>query len=202
LSSGWASGNGVLSALNLVGSTSRFNLPEDSLNLVTGSILAIFTLIGAALTGGMSFSLSTVVVVVLSASCAAISLIFAVPSTLQSTHKVGFVAGYAVALLAATVGSSTRLWTLVAQVSFGIFAYIADYLDLKMETLRSHERTANCRIDQERKGEVGLSEMTIALLKACEQWPFVYGILKEKDSRRIFYFMRSELSAPLRSSAC
>lgn len=41
------------------------------------------------------------------------------------------------------------------------------------------------------------SKASLWLLKRCENWPFIYAILKERDSRRIFYFMGCVARIPI-----
>ncbi|WEW62039.1 Putative zinc transporter msc2 [Emydomyces testavorans] len=38
------------------------------------------------------------------------------------------------------------------------------------------------------------SRASLWLMKSCESWPFLYAILRERDSRRIFYFMSLNFS--------
>jgi zinc transporter 5/7 len=154
---------------------------EDiQLTLVSGALLAVVTVLlspfnGARLTFGATDFFSTLIM----AACFAVSLTLSSPASLHTRQKMGYVAASVLVIFFSALphSESSRLlcltWIIVAVLSY--FAAIFD------DPKHGHASHAH--------SEAELSAVTKFLLQKGESYPLLYSILKEDDSRRIFYFM-------------
>ena len=63
---------------------------------------------------------------------------------------------------------------------------------MKLDTHFNHSRTHSKHQhthEHKHNDNAGVSRFTNAVLHQVEEWPLLYNIIAEKDSRRIFYFM-------------
>ncbi|PGH15229.1 hypothetical protein AJ79_02594 [Helicocarpus griseus UAMH5409] len=158
----------------------------------TGAVFGVFCFLIGYTTGGISITIPTSVVALLAALLSTISFAHIRPSTFQSRHQLGFVSGSSTTFIFQAFTSHMELSTAVVPCSFIVLGYILIHLDLKLvkpgksgHSHGTHEHGHSHHHSSENRP----SRLTRWLLKTCEHWPFMYGILKEKDSRRIFYFM-------------
>lgn len=99
--------------------------------------------------------------------------------------------GFGSSLLTTAVISSTGYLELLVHALLSVAAYLSVWFDKKVASRGHHNHHHHHHHNHHHhKKETSHSAFTGRLLAACESWPFVYGILREKDSRRIFYFMR------------
>lgn len=170
---------------------------DTNLTLLTGAISSILLVSTSILSSthihpGTAFQwmwfLSTIV-------GGATALVVSQPTTLCANRKLGFLVGSALLLFISNV-FSTSTWTLcafqaiLAGISyFGVQLDDNSYSSLGMSK-RDHQHHPHVFEPHASRRELNPSKLTLFLLSLFHRWPLVHGILVEKDSRRIFYFMR------------
>lgn len=160
-----------------------------------GSILAGFCLLMAIMSGGINIALPSLTSILMVGLFSAISFLSIEPKTFQSKHQIGFIAGSGFSLVVSAIVSPMEFSDLASTCSFTILSYIFVRLDLRTVKSETNDYSHAMHGHQEyhhnhhHSNENSPSRITRWLLKTCEHWPFIYGILKEKDSRKIFYFM-------------
>ncbi|EGC42602.1 cation efflux protein/zinc transporter [Histoplasma capsulatum var. duboisii H88] len=160
-----------------------------------GSILAGFCLLMAIMSGGINIALRSLTSILMVGLFSAISFLSIEPKTFQSKHQIGFIAGSGFSLIVSAIVSPMEFSDLASTCSFTILSYIFVRLDLRTVKSETNDYSHAMHGHQEyhhnhhHSNENSPSRITRWLLKTCEHWPFIYGILKEKDSRKIFYFM-------------
>ncbi|EGE06920.1 CDF zinc transporter [Trichophyton equinum CBS 127.97] len=154
-----------------------------TVNLVIGTVLGALILFVVLFSGGFSaVPLSSLPIFVVGLFTAASQLIYGIDATGRPSLP-SIVSGAIIAVIAMFVTSQTHIIPLQA-TRFGL-ACLASFADSKIVHKDNHSQE---------KTEKKPSRMTLWLLGACEQWPFIHAILKERDSRRIFYFMNLNLT--------
>lgn len=150
-----------------------------TVNLVIGTVLGALILFVVLFSGGFSaVPLSSLPIFVVGLFTAASQLIYRIDATGRSSLP-SIASGAIIAVISMFVTSQTHIIPLQA-TRFGL-ACLASFADSKIVHNDNHSQE---------KTEKKPSRMTLWLLGACEQWPFIHAILKERDSRRIFYFMK------------
>ncbi|KAJ5174203.1 uncharacterized protein N7482_000080 [Penicillium canariense] len=162
---------------------------DAPLALITGASLAGLTLLFSR---GLPFAISDLIYLLPSVGLFAASLMMSFPSGLRSSNKVG---------LAACTGAAALLCSphikddfLVVYASRGIlvavsfFAARMDDSHLRLDA-HSHTHAHHSHHHGHSHGTAELSRVTKWLLHRSEKYPLLHSILKEKDSRSIFYFM-------------
>ena len=121
---------------------------------------------------------------------ACMSLMFASPKSLNTERKLGL----AVGLFAPMIFEEmliTHEWGLFAfQGAVLSLFWAAISVDTHSALVNSHPASPLTHQHVHAPHEESHSRITGALLSATEDWPLLHKILSEKDSRRIFYFMR------------
>ncbi|PKX94908.1 metal cation transporter MSC2 [Aspergillus novofumigatus IBT 16806] len=158
--------------------------PDDGmLTLILGLVVGI---VGFVLFGIPSLSALDALYLLATAGSYATSLLFSNPPNLRSPHKWGFATGIAAAGLLSPPPVAADNWVVyasrctLAAVSF--FAARFDDRRLRLERHSHHHHNHG-------HSATPASRVTKVLLRYSEPYPLLYSILKERDSRRIFYFM-------------
>lgn len=161
---------------------------ETTATLLSGATLSIFTFMVTALFGEVSVNLSSMFTVTLVACFSAASLVFSSPVTLASSSstKTGLASGSAFSIISTSVALRQWSWPFAVELCFGVLGYFAAYADGSRINALSHNHRHPRQADGDRKA----SRISLYLIQSCEQYPLLHSILREKDSRRIFYFMR------------
>ncbi|ODH12633.1 hypothetical protein ACO22_08071 [Paracoccidioides brasiliensis] len=166
-----------------------------------GAFLASLSLVVGYTTGVNFITFPALVTALLVGLLSAVSFLNVTPSTLQSRHQLGFLSGSSSALVVNAITSHLELSGVLTSCAFIALGYILVHLDLKSikPEIPAHSHITHVQGDHvyhhhhhnthHHGGEGRPSHATRLLLNICEHWPFMYGIIKEKDSRRIFYFM-------------
>lgn len=176
-----ASSQSDTSVIRNMGSLSVVSPDDGMLTLVLGLVLGLLSFV---LFGISSLSALDAMYLLATAGSYATSLLFSNPANLRSPHKWGFATGIAAAAFLASPPVAGDNWTVYASrctlavVSF--FAARFDDRQLRLERHSHHHGHSAARA----------SRVTKVLFRYSEPYPLLYSILKEKDSRRIFYFMR------------
>lgn len=166
------------------------------IDFISGGALAIFALFIEAVVGGQLFSIPGFLTAIVAGLCGAASVIFLTPSTTlrSASAPAVFLSSLLLEIVLTFALSGFRLTRLISQLSIVCLACVAVRLDLGMAilpTIHDHEPGETVLADggQPQK-EKPPSRMTVWLLHATEAWPFIQSILRQRDSRRIFYFMK------------
>lgn len=172
-------GHGTATALSPLIAT-----PDDTmLTVFSGAVLAVFSLLLYIVRGSSSAGFSDIIWPFLASSAFAMSLILASPMNLRTSHKLGMAAGSVFSVLFGALPhlESSFLgycsWTLLAG-----FSYAAACFDDRQSSSHSHGH-------HHHHTNVDPSRISKALIQISEPYQLLHSILKERDSRRIFYFM-------------
>ena len=172
---------------------------EESLStLLTGAILGLFSILSFFLSaqGLKQMSILHSGWVVLVSFAAAVSLLIARPSSLNSERKLGLILGCSLVVIFLK-NSRNRAWTSFAYegVFIGVF-WLAGFLDTRSlfscsnsEHHSHHDHQHNYHHPSASLHASKPSMFSGFLLRTFQHWPLLYSTLAEKDSRRIFYFM-------------
>ena len=172
--------------------------PSDSvLAILSGIVLALVTVVAS---GNVSFEASDLMYQLTAAGTFATCLIFLTPFHLRSPHKVGLAIGTAGAALLCSPPLQEKVH--LAYVSRAI-ATAASFLAARFDD-RHLRFSAQSHTHNHHNTHAGAeaSAITKVILRYSEPYPLLYSILKESDSRRIFYFMRYFPVLTFVSSCC
>lgn len=160
---------------------------EITANLLSGATLSIFTIMVTVLFGEMSVTISNIFTITLVAFFSAASLVLSFPVTLSSSSsiKIGLASGLAFSIISTSVSLRQWSWPLAVELCFGTLGYFAAYTDGNRGIALLHNNRNPHHADGDRKA----SRISLYLIQSCEQYALLNSILREKDSRRIFYFM-------------
>jgi zinc transporter 5/7 len=165
------------------GSLSVVSPDDGMLTLILGLVAG---LAGFVLFGIPSLSALDAMYLLATAGSYATSLLFSNPPTLRSPHKWGLATGNAAAGFLSSPPVAADNWVVyalrctLAAVSF--FAARFDDRRLRLERHSHHHHHHG-------HSAAPASRVSKVLLCYSEPYPLLYSILKERDSRRIFYFM-------------
>ena len=150
------------------------------LGVFSGAVLAVLAIVLSIIGGGAGFGVLDILYTIFVASIIAFSFILAPPSTsLRSAEKSGLAVGLGCSaiLCAARPGDSIYVAYLLRAVIAAMSFFAARYDDRQM------------RHDDHDHVQTGVSKMTELVLAYSEPYTLLHSIVKERDSRRIFYFM-------------
>ncbi|KAH8435159.1 putative zinc transporter msc2 [Aspergillus melleus] len=164
-------------------SASPVSPAEAVLTAATGLLLALATAITSR---AISFQAIDFVYILLTAGAFAVSLTFLIPNNLRSPHKIGLAIGTGTAAL--LCAPPMRDGVYLTYISRGILAALsfpAARFDDKHLRLVTHSHSHHHHSHHGKDA----SRITNLIIRYSEPYPLLYSILKESDSRRIFYFM-------------
>lgn len=176
--------------------SSEAGLPSDTpsdtalLDLLSGALLALATVIvsGIPSPGGIDF-----IYFGLTTSAFVVSFLYSSSSGIRSPQKVGHAVGAGVASLLCSPSFQNDLFTVYVSrciiTAVSVLAARFDDRHLRLEA-HSHNHTHHHHHHHGHShSHKEPSRVTNMILHFCEPYPLLYSILKERDSRRIFYFM-------------
>lgn len=164
-------------------SLSRVSPGEAVLTAGSGIILALASAITSR---GVAFHAVDFVYILLTAGAFAASLILLISSNLRSPHKIGLAIGTATAaLLCAPPMRDGVYLTYISRGILAALAFPAARFDDKHLRLGAHSHNHHRHSHHGKDA----SRITNLIIRYSEPYPLLYSILKESDSRRIFYFM-------------
>ncbi|GIC87591.1 metal cation transporter MSC2 [Aspergillus udagawae] len=164
-------------------SLSVVSADDGMLTLILGLVVG---LVGFVLFGIPSLSALDAMYLLATAGSYATSLLFSNPPNLRSPHKWGLATGIAAAGFLSSPPVAADNWVVyasrctLAAVSFFAARFEDRRLRLERHSHQHHHHGHSA---------AGASRVTKVLLRYSEPYPLLYSILKERDSRRIFYFM-------------
>ncbi|KAI9674203.1 MAG: putative zinc transporter msc2 [Caeruleum heppii] len=177
-------------------STPLISTPDDvRLTIYTGGFLGLVAFIASLVSSTIFAEAFPLRMSLLLCSCAAGAgmLMFVQLSSLRASQKVGLAAGL---LLCEAFSFLDVTWSVVSLLTQGLLyalSYAAVRFDLGVSAVTSHHHHEHHHHSHDHHhGPVvkgSHSRVTGFLLERVQQWPLIYSILAEKDSRRIFYFM-------------
>ncbi|KAJ5156856.1 hypothetical protein N7492_009659 [Penicillium capsulatum] len=161
---------------------------DASLALVSGSVLALLALITS---GGLPFTVAESLYLSIPASLFAASLMFYFSPGLRSPDKLGLaICAGAIAFLSSPHARDDLLVVYTARVILAALSYFAARMDDSHLRLEAHAHTHTHHRHHSHSHVTNESgPLTKWLLQRSEPYPLLHSILKEKDSRSIFYFM-------------
>ncbi|RAL12520.1 metal cation transporter MSC2 [Aspergillus homomorphus CBS 101889] len=156
---------------------------ESVLTALSGLLLVLITII---VSGNISFDFTDMLYHLAGSGALALSLLSVAPSHLQSSHKIGLVLGSGGAALLSSPPIQDNVSVIyVSRIIVSLISYLAARFDDKglrhSAQSHAHEHHGHSSADA--------SRITKFILHQSESYPLLYSILKERDSRRIFYFM-------------
>lgn len=169
--------------------------PQDTnLTLFTGVILGflVLTICFSAFTPPAA-TIYTTSVFISSVVAATILFTSSQPSSILSTEKYGLALGLS---FCAVYGVLFEAETQLAHILFPMLAVLA-FAAVRMDqrTLRQNKKyDTHAHTHHRLDHPVDVSKFTTIMMRTFQDWPLVRGILKEKESRRIVYFMLINLA--------
>ncbi|OXV05880.1 hypothetical protein Egran_06349 [Elaphomyces granulatus] len=170
-------------SLSLGTSSIILSPPCTFFTIIFGILLLGLTVLLTLFDGKNAFNMVDLMLGVATATCFALPLISSAPSRIAARPKVGLAAALIFTCLFSALPhpESSRL-TYVVWVSVATLSLVAARLDSpRSPTTHAHH--------SHNHSESELSIVTRYLIRHGESYPLLYSILKEDDSRRIFYFM-------------
>ncbi|KAF5857390.1 putative zinc transporter msc2 [Aspergillus alliaceus] len=163
---------------------------DSKLTALSGLLLAAGTIVA----GGISFRVLDMMYVMAVAGGFATCLMYVAPVNLRSPHKIGLAiaTGGAALLCAPPPRDSVYVDYVFRAILAGIAVLTSRFEDrhLRLATQahnhHHHPHHAHSHDDA--------SNITKLIIRYSEPYPLLYSILKESDSRRIFYFMTLNFS--------
>ena len=168
---------------------------DANCTLAAGVILAVFTILASMLTSTPpTISTSTIILTTLTVAAMAASILFSRPSTLRSQSKAGLAFGCLVAASFSFLFSPSIWPGTVCNGGLSALSFIGVLYDTnaspsshKHDHDHAHAHNAHTHHHHAPESEAK-SAFTKFVMARCEPGLLVYGILNEKDSRRIAYF--------------
>lgn len=159
---------------------------DIDLSLVSGISLGVLAML-MSITNQPALSVKLLLKLFLCAALMSISLIFSQPSRLRTNIKGGFLLGIGVIIIASSLlGLSQRF--ILSEAGLCLLGYICVQYDDKMPnqaTAPSHKHAHHHKHHSAQKANI----FTKFLIRNTRNWSLVHEILKDGNSRRIFYFM-------------
>ena len=174
---------------------------DTNLTLIAGGLLAILSIIILSIskTSAGALQSTSLALMFLSACVTALSYTIAQPQSIRHSKGLGLISG---ALLCALLSFELHHDSWISFAYQGIFISIS-FAATKQDTQSLFSKSSHSRNNDhnDHQNHHNLdhpngahhdhpSRFSEALLRLFQQWPLLHSILAEKDSRRIFYFMR------------
>ncbi|KAJ5483061.1 hypothetical protein N7539_006507 [Penicillium diatomitis] len=163
---------------------------DGSLAILTGPVLAALTII---LSGGKTLSAWELITLMPTAILFALALFIWSPQSLFSRNKIGLAASSSIAaLLCCPNKEDDLLFNYAVRAILVLVGFYASKMDDRhlTEGDHSHAHThPNHHHGHSSAANAEATRVTKWLLRRSEDYPLLHSILKESDSRSIFYFM-------------
>lgn len=164
----------------------------SDLTLASGVILAILTVFASILLSySPSISSTSLVLITLTVASMAAAILFSQPPTLRSESKAGLALGCFLTASSSFLFSPSLWPGTVCNGGLSALAFLSVLYDTHGNESGNddHDHVQSIHTHQHKHGKEDVSSVfTKFLLARCEQGSLVFGILSEKDSRRIAYF--------------
>jgi zinc transporter 5/7 len=155
--------------------------PQDPMgSALSGLVLGCLTVL---VTRSFSIGLSDVVYLMVTAGSFATCLAYLEQSDVQSYRKFGVAVATGSAALFCSPPVGVDIYTVyITRAALSAASFFASRFDDRREGHEHHHHHSHSTAES--------SRATKLILRYSEPYPLLYSILKERDSRRIFYFMR------------
>lgn len=166
---------------------------DVNLTLAAGAIVGVFSciLFLSSTNSAGSLFLIDITFGFLSICATALTFLVVQPGSIRQNRSLGLLLGSSLSLAFMAILRGDP-WTLVAfQALFIGSSFTATTLDTHLYSLtsaRSEHRHHSVTLNTTHRGHP--SRFSELLIRSFQHWPLLHSILVEKDSRRIFYFMR------------
>jgi zinc transporter 5/7 len=170
-----------------MGQSSVMVTTDAPLAVISGSSLALFTLV---FTREIGFGISDVFYLLVPTGIFAVSLMACLPKGLRSSNKIGLaICTGAAALLCSPHIQDDLIVLYAARGILAAASFLASRMDDSHLHSDSHAHNHTSHGHNHSHTTVEASRISKWLLQKSEPYPLLHSILKEKDSRSIFYFM-------------
>ncbi|OQD79769.1 hypothetical protein PENANT_c044G08965 [Penicillium antarcticum] len=160
---------------------------DAPLAVISGFSLALLTLV---FTRGIGFGVSDTSYLLVPTGLFAVSLMASLPKGLRSSNKTGLVISTgAAALLCSPHMQDNFIILYAARGILSMASFLASRMDDSHLHSDSHAHNHTSHSHSHSHAIVEASRVSKWLLHKSEPYPLLHSILKEKDSRSIFYFM-------------
>lgn len=166
---------------------------DVNLTLAAGAIVGAFSciLFLSSTKSAGSLSLTNLTFGFFSICATALTFLVVQPRSIRQNRGLGLVLGSSLSLVLMTILRSDP-WALITfQALFIGLSFTATTLDthlLSLTSTRSEYQQHPITLNTTHHGHP--SRFSELLIRSFQHWPLLHSILVEKDSRRIFYFMR------------
>lgn len=166
---------------------------DVNLTLAAGAIAGAFSciLFLSSTKSAGSLSLINITFGFLSICATALTFLVVQPRSMRQNRGLGLLLGSSLSLVSMAVLRGGP-WTLITfQALFIGISFTATTLDTHMlssTSTRSEHHHHSLTLNTTHRGQS--SRVSELLIRSFQHWPLLHSILVEKDSRRIFYFMR------------
>lgn len=166
---------------------------DVNLTLAAGVLVGAFgcILFLASTKSAGSLSLMAIALGFLSICATALTFLVVQPRSIRQNRGLGLLLGSSLSLVIMAILRGDP-WTLITfQALFIGTSFTATTLDthlLSSTSARSEHQHHSVTLNTSRHGQS--SRFSELLIRSFQHWPLLHSILVEKDSRRIFYFMR------------
>ena len=171
-----------------------FTSQDVNLTLAAGAVAGAFSCIMFLLsrTSHVALSLAEIGLGLLSAGATALSFIVVRPHSVRQNSGLGILIGSIVSLVFMTFVRGDKWITISFQAVFVGLSFMATTLDThsRVSTSAHSEHHHHRSTTLPTTPRVEPSKFSNFLIEKFQRWSLLHSILVEKDSRRIFYFMR------------
>lgn len=159
---------------------------------ISGSVLAVTTLLLAQIFSvGPYPSPRSILIYLGSVASAAALCVFTNPQCLRTTRKTGLATGLAFCVLFGSTAGTLSTQNAVAMAVLAGMAYVSVRLDTstpdQSRKVTPHPHTPHKHNHHVNRADA--SKFTNLLLHTFQNWPLVYSVLSNPESRKIVYFM-------------
>lgn len=162
---------------------------ESGVVLVAGVTIGALTLIAAAVSGNVSIGSRDIFFGVVTAAATLLANDNVSPITFRGDPShIGLLSGLILTFISTTLLAENPRKEFSVQLILTGLSYAVQSYDITNE----RNRKSSCHDvhhHHEHDHDNSLSSFTKYLLVKSENWPLLHSIIKEKDSRKIFYFM-------------
>ncbi|KAJ5116984.1 hypothetical protein N7456_001332 [Penicillium angulare] len=172
------------SAMNQSGIVVTMDAP---LALLSGSVLLVLAVIFSR---GLPFESSDLIYLLVPSGLLAVSLMFSFPSGIRSPNKNGLaICTGAAALLCSPHIRDEIVPVYAARCVLTGISFVASRMDDSHLRLDAHSHNHNNHSHSHSTAPESTTRVTKWLIHRSEAYPLLHSIVREKDSRSIFYFM-------------
>lgn len=171
--------------------------PDNAgLAIFSGGFIALITTIFSISRGDFSFGILDLLYALSVAGAFTLSLVYSSPSSLRAPQKFGLAVGTGAAVFCAVPVGDSVFGTYMTRSVVAAASFLTARLDdRQLGHTHDHHHSHSYYSSES-------SKITKLILSYSEPYPLLHSILREKDSRRIFYFMGYVIRFPVVICRC